>query len=124
MRKLKPIRIAADTEGAKLMEGSGNCRTICCPFHCWTYDLEGNLIFAPKLKDGENFDYADYGLVEIQCKEREGFVFINFDNTDDTKNIDDWLGDFSSLHAPWDFDNMLSYKRHEFTVNCNWKAIS
>jgi len=106
---------------AKLLEGKGNCKTICCPFHCWTYDLDGNLIFAPKLKDGETFDYADYGLIDIQCQQRQGFVFINF--SEDAESIDNWLGEFEKVHEPWKFDDMLSYKRHEFTVNCNWKAF-
>ena len=106
---------------AKLLEGKGNCRTISCPFHCWTYDLEGNLIFAPKLTDGETFNYADYGLIEIQCEQRAGFVFINF--ADEAEAIDICLGEFSAIHAPWKFDEMVSHKRHEFSVNCNWKAF-
>jgi len=106
---------------AKLLQGKGNCKTICCPFHCWTYDLEGKLIFAPKLKDGEFFDYADYGLITIQCQQRDGFVFINFNPQ--SESIDHNLGEFSTVHAPWKFDHMVSYKRHEFTVNCNWKAF-
>ncbi len=106
---------------AKLLQGKGNCRTIACPFHCWTYDLEGNLIFTPKLENGETFDYADYGLIDIQCELRDGFVFVNLHKN--SESIADWLGEFSKIHAPWKFDEMVSYKRHEFTVNCNWKAF-
>ncbi|MEH6446771.1 MAG: aromatic ring-hydroxylating dioxygenase subunit alpha, partial [Oceanospirillaceae bacterium] len=117
--------------GAKLLEGSGNCRTICCPFHCWTYDLEGNLVFAPKIKNDETFNYDEYGLIEIQSEARDGFVYINFTDSasdtsgsgSDSQSIDTWLGEFPSVHAPWKFKELVSYKRHEFTVNCNWKAF-
>ena len=107
--------------GAKLLEGTGNCRTICCPFHCWTYDLEGNLIFAPKIKNDEIFNYAEYGLIEIKSAEKSGFVYINFNQS--SESIDKWLGEFSTVHTAWKLDNLVSYKRHEFTVECNWKAF-
>ena len=120
-QKIKAYSNSCRHRSARLLEGKGNCRSICCPFHSWTYDLEGNLIFAPKLKDGEAFNYADYGLIDIQCEQRDGFVFINFNQ--DSASIDTWLGEFSDVHTPWKFDGMISYKRHEFTVNCNWKAF-
>ena len=107
--------------GAKLLEGSGNCRTICCPFHSWTYSLEGNLMFAPKIENDETFNYAEYGLIEIKSAKRDGFVYINFN--DQPEQIDRWLGEFSSIHAPWKFNELVSYKRHEFTVKCNWKGF-
>ncbi len=119
--KIKAYSNSCRHRGAKLLEGKGNCRTICCPFHCWTYDLEGHLIFAPKLNDGETFDYADYGLIEINSAEHDGIVFINFDKN--AAPIDSWLGEFSSVHAQWKFDELVTFKRHEFTVDCNWKSF-
>jgi len=107
--------------GAKLLEGSGNCKTIRCPLHRWTYALEGNLLLAPKIKNDESFDYKQYGLIEIQCAERDGFVYISFNES--VASIDTWLGEFPSVHAPWKFHELVSYKRHEFTVKCNWKAF-
>lgn len=120
-QKIKAYSNSCRHRGAKLLEGKGHCRTICCPFHSWTYDFDGNLIFAPKLKDSKTFDYADYGLVEINCAERDGFVFINFNQQ--AESIDDWLGEFSNVHEPWKFDELVSYKRHEFTIDCNWKSF-
>ncbi|MGB1311939.1 MAG: Rieske 2Fe-2S domain-containing protein, partial [Leucothrix sp.] len=111
--------------GARLMEaGDGRCKTFSCPFHRWTYQLNGQLLQAPKFpRTGyeQALNKAEYGLLELPIAEQSGFAFIAL--SDDVPPLAEWLGDFSELHAPWSFDRLRSYKRHEFTVNCNWKAF-
>ena len=107
--------------GARLLDGKGSCQVIRCPFHRWTYALDGRLLTAPKIKQSDNFDYKEYGLIPIQIQQRDGFAFISFNPQ--PVPIDEWLGDFSQLHTPWDFSSLITYKRHEFTVQCNWKAF-
>ena len=118
------LRAFANTcrhRGAKLLSGSGNCQVIRCPFHRWTYALDGRLLTAPKINNSDHFDYGEYGLKELKLAERFGFAFISL--SDDIKNIDDYLRDFDALHAPWSLNQLVSYKRHTFEVNCNWKAF-
>ena len=105
--------------GALLLEGDGNCRGIKCPFHGWAYKLDGRLAGTPRMEKTKNFDKSDYGLVAFAVKERDGFAFLNFDAG--RLDIDDWLGDFSELHAPWTLSDLVSTRRREFEVQCNWK---
>ena len=65
---------------ARLVDGDqGNCgRNIVCPYHAWTYQLDGRLSGVPYLDQYENFDRADHGLIPIECESFAGFVFIRF----------------------------------------------
>ena len=107
--------------GTKLLQGSGNCRAIKCPFHGWSYALDGRLTWAPAMERAEGFDQADYGLVPVRLGVSDGFAFVNLDGT--APELDDWLGDFSALHAPWRFAEMVTARRREFEVACNWKLF-
>ncbi len=107
--------------GTQLLEGEGNCRRITCPFHSWTYALDGRLIGAPKMARTRDFDEADYGLVPVRAATCDGFAFVCFDET--APGLDEWLGDFSELHRPWSLADLVSTRRREFEVACNWKVF-
>ena len=107
--------------GTQLLASEGTCRRIVCPFHSWTYALDGRLIGAPKMERTREFAKADYGLVAFRVATRDGFAFVCLDET--TPGLDDWLGDFSALHRPWSLADMVSTRRREFDVACNWKAF-
>lgn len=107
--------------GSLMLEGSGNAQAISCPFHRWTYGLDGNLRGAPDMPENGDFDKSAHGLVEFRAAERDGFAFICF--SDDTDGIDAWLGDFSDLHAPWSLGSLVLTRRLELEVNCNWKGF-
>lgn len=66
---------------ARLLDGEqGNCgRNIVCPYHAWTYQLDGRLSGVPYLEQYENFDRANHGLVPIESASFAGFVFIRFE---------------------------------------------
>jgi len=107
------MKIAAD--------GEGKCKTFMCPFHAWTYGLDGRLISCPRMEGVDEFSKDDYGLVPIRCEIRQGFVFLNMDGNG--PDIDTWLGDFATLHAPWSLEDLVTSERSEFDVHCNWKAV-
>ena len=107
--------------GTKLLAGSGRCRTVTCPFHGWVYGLDGGLVHAPDMERAEGFAPGDYGLLPLRLEERDGFAFVNLDGA--APPLDDWLGDFSGFHAPWRLGEMVSARRREFEVACNWKLF-
>jgi len=84
--------------GARLLDGRGSCPVVVCPFHGWSYNLDGRLKGAPHMKGAKGFATADYGLIELRLAQRDGFVYVAFDER--AGSIDDWLGDFTALHAP------------------------
>ncbi len=67
--------------GSALLEGSGNCRAIVCPYHSWTYSLDGILRAAPEMKETADFDLADAGLIPLRIDTWGGFLFLCFELT-------------------------------------------
>jgi phenylpropionate dioxygenase-like ring-hydroxylating dioxygenase large terminal subunit len=119
------LRAYANTcshRGAQLLEGDGSCKRIRCPFHFWTYALGGAMVAAPSMGRTVDFDSADHSLVEFQLAEHEGFAFVSFES--DCPSFDQWIGDFSKLHAPWPLASLVTGRRREFTVDCNWKSFA
>jgi phenylpropionate dioxygenase-like ring-hydroxylating dioxygenase large terminal subunit len=60
-------------------ETSGNCRTFRCPYHYWTYDLDGRLVGAPEMQRTPSFVRGDVRLGQPRVECWNGFVFVNFD---------------------------------------------
>jgi phenylpropionate dioxygenase-like ring-hydroxylating dioxygenase large terminal subunit len=104
------------------MVGDGNCSRMRCPFHFWTYGLDGRLLGAPSMQRTAGFDRADHGLHEFALVERHGFVFVSLEES--PPPIDGWLGDFGEVHEPWALADMVTTRRREFTVDCNWKGFA
>ena len=120
----KILRLYANTcrhRGSKLLDGEGQCQAISCPFHGWTYALDGSLKFAKTMSENPNFDFSDYSLIEYDLKEVQGFLFAFLGNQPTDLNTQ--LGDFSELHQPWSLNELITTRREVFEVQCNWKAF-
>ena len=64
--------------GTRLKEDTcGYAAAIQCPYHAWTYGLDGRLIGAPHMDDVPGFDKADYSLHRVNLGLWEGFIFVN-----------------------------------------------
>ncbi len=64
--------------GTRLIEDqNGRCAAIQCPYHAWTYGLDGRLIGGPHMDDVPGFDKADYPLYPVNLGVWEGFIFVN-----------------------------------------------
>ena len=107
---------------AQVMLGEGNCTRMRCRFHFWTYGLDGRLLAAPSMGRTDGFDKGEHALAEFALAEVAGFVFVSFET--DPPPIDAWLGDFLAVHEAWPVDSMVTARRREFTVDCNWKAFA
>jgi phenylpropionate dioxygenase-like ring-hydroxylating dioxygenase large terminal subunit len=54
---------------SKLLEGRGNVRSIVCPYHAWTYNLDGSLRGAPAMGLNESFCKDQIALPTVRCQE-------------------------------------------------------
>lgn len=118
------LRAFANTcrhRAARLMEGEGACRGIRCPFHSWAYRLDGSLVAAPQMDGVSGFDKAENGLIPYRVEERAGFAFLCL--SEDAPPLDTLLGDFEAVHAPWPLADLVTTRRREIEVACNWKAF-
>ncbi len=108
---------------ATQLKASGSCgfvNAITCPFHGWTYDLDGNLAELPHDWDFPHVDQAGSGLRRIRCEIWNGFVFVNFDPQ--AVPLEDYLE-----VLPDHFEQLPQHPR-EITLHiekhlpANWKA--
>lgn len=119
--ELKAFANSCRHRGSRIVSGSGNCRKLKCPFHWWTYDLDGRLKVYSRMEDAVDFNAAEYGLTEFAIALRDGFAWLSF--AESAPSIDDWLGDFGDLHQPWNLAQWRSTRVREFDVECNWKTF-
>ena len=120
--RLRAFANTCSHRSSQVMVGDGNCSRMRCPFHFWTYGLDGRLLGAPSMQRTAGFDRADHGLHEFNLAERHGFVFVSLEES--PPPIDRWLGDFGEVHDPWALSDMVTTRRREFTVDCNWKGFA
>lgn len=106
---------------ARLVDGSGQCAGLRCPFHSWFYALDGRLISAPRMEAAKGFDKSENGLIAYPCAERHGFAFVCL--SPDAPSLEAHLDGFAEIHAPWPLDSLVTVRRQELEVACNWKAF-
>ena len=95
--------------------------SIQCPYHGWTYNLEGRLIGAPQMEDVEGFRREDHPLAEVGCAVWDGHVFINLAAAPDPLIAQ--LGELPARFAPWRMGDLRRVHRVEYDVGANWKLI-
>lgn len=119
--ELKAFANTCRHRGSLILSGQGNCKKIKCPFHWWTYDLDGRLRVYPRMENAIDFNTEDYGLVEFALECRAGFAFVSF--ADEPPPVDEWLAGFDDYHRDWRLDEWQTTRVREFDVNCNWKTF-
>ena len=103
-------------------------RAFQCPYHAWTYDLDGKLIAAPNLTKMPDIDRTEYGLRRIAVREWLGYVWVclateppSFEESV-IKDVLDRLGDLESIDH-YDVANLGVGRRIVYDVQANWKLI-
>ena len=108
--------------GTRLCEEErGHAAAIQCPYHAWTYGLDGRLIGAPHMDEVRGFDRDEYSLYPVKVGVWEGFIFVNLSN--DAMALDEWLAPFAGKFSDWNLSQLRSAKRVEYEVKANWKLM-
>jgi Rieske 2Fe-2S family protein len=116
--------------GAQLCtEESGEVRrSFQCPYHAWTYDLDGKLIAAPNLTKMPDIDRVEYGLRTVHVREWLGYVWVcvakdapSFDESV-MGDVRTRLGDVESIDN-YDVQGLELGRRITYDVKANWKLI-
>lgn len=105
-----------------LVEGSGNKRLLVCPYHAWTYDLDGQLRGAPFMAETTGFCKENYKLPQIRCEEWLGWVYITLD--DERPSLASKLGELEAMIAPYQVENYVECFRETHVWDTNWKVLA
>jgi Rieske 2Fe-2S family protein len=95
--------------------------TIQCPYHAWTYALDGTLIGVPDQRQLEGFDRADYPLARAHVATWEGFVFVNL--ADDPEPFAEAWAPVLDRFARWNLAGLVVGRRIDYDVAANWKLL-
>jgi phenylpropionate dioxygenase-like ring-hydroxylating dioxygenase large terminal subunit len=77
--EIKAMSAVCQHRAMLVAEGAGNARAFLCPYHHWTYSLDGELIGAPAMEKTVGFEKKDFCLPTLQVELWQGFIFVNFD---------------------------------------------
>ena len=95
-----------------------------CPYHRWTYDLEGHLVATPNVRPEDGLDRSLYGLRAIHCDTWEGFIFVNL--AESPRSLLEQLaieGDAPLDYERYALGELRVAHRIEYEVAANWKII-
>ncbi len=102
-------------------EKTGRLSAIQCPYHAWTYGLDGGLIGAPHMDEADGFDKADYSLHAVKLAIWEGFIFVNLAKA--PKPPKEVFAPLAGKFSHWNLPTLRSARRIEYDVHANWKLI-
>ncbi|WP_168072137.1 aromatic ring-hydroxylating dioxygenase subunit alpha [Caulobacter sp. SSI4214] len=122
--EVKAFVNACQHKGSKLLE---DCEVhkrgrVTCPYHAWTYGIDGKLIGVARNEAFLNLDKDKRGLVELPAREWGGVIYVQLDgnpNPDWSQLSDQIAADFASLGIP----DAHVYGRKTFELKANWKVI-
>ena len=107
----------------KLIDGEGLTNRITCPYHAWTYDLDGKLVRAPHTEKLDKFELKDICLNEVQVEEFCGFVFVNLDKEATSLQAQSENLENEIKHWAPDIEKLTFGHRLEYDIKSNWKNV-
>ena len=102
--------------------GSVRGRRIVCPYHNWTYELDGTLVATPRQMETAGFDMKDYPLFDVAVDTWGGFLFVNLAGRE-AAPLSEALGDIPGQFTRYGFPDLRIGKRIILDVKANWKLL-
>lgn len=120
-RSATGIRVLSNVcrhRGSKLVDGTGSARRFSCPYHAWTYDLDGALVRAPLIEG----DLTDCRLPSFAVEEWMGWIFVNLDGT--APPLAGQLQDLDPFVRNYHPEEMRAFAPTHETWGVNWKGLA
>lgn len=108
---------------SQLVKKTGNCQTVVCPYHAWSYGLDGVLRKAPYMENTPTFDHGGYRLPEFRCEEWEGWVYVSLNP--DAPALSSHLAELNDVVVGrYRLGEYRETFREEHLWNTNWKVLA
>lgn len=106
-----------------LLEGSGTCPSrIVCPYHAWTYDLEGRLVGAAHMEGRDPaFNKENIHLPPVRTEVWQGWIYISLNP--DAPSVGSLLSELLPLVSPYQMENYIPVVRQDHLWDTNWKVL-
>jgi phenylpropionate dioxygenase-like ring-hydroxylating dioxygenase large terminal subunit len=99
----------------------GNGRFLICPYHFWSFDLDGRCKGAPEMQKAEGFNRKEVGLSSLRTEVWNGFIFVSFDP--DIPPVHEFYREMGEKLADWQLGNLEVVAELEWDCAFNWKVI-
>jgi phenylpropionate dioxygenase-like ring-hydroxylating dioxygenase large terminal subunit len=109
---------------AEARDGKSDCgqtRLFLCPYHAWTFELDGKLKACPEMQQAENFCRDDFFLKPFRSEIWNGFIFVNLDGS--ASPFADGLAEMAGDLAPFQLEKMQFVIAREWDCPFNWKVL-
>jgi len=106
----------------RLVEGRGNARRFTCPYHAWTYDLDGRLVAAAHMEKSACFDKAELALPAIRCEEYLGWIYVSLDPY--ALSVAETLADLTEQLRPYNMQAYQTIFTEDHVWDTNWKCLT
>ena len=109
--------------GSRLVDGASGCaKKLVCPYHAWTYDLDGALSGVPDAASYPGLDKARHGLAPVSLEVWRGFVFVRL--VDEGPSVREMMAPYEAMIAPYRFEELEALGRVTLRPRAvNWKNI-
>ena len=97
--------------------------TIICPYHSWTYALDGGLRFASGFKRSDGFERSAWGLAELPAAEWHGLIFVD-GSAGVAGPLAESLAELDAVIAPYEPERLVIAGRHRYDAASNWKILT
>jgi phenylpropionate dioxygenase-like ring-hydroxylating dioxygenase large terminal subunit len=107
--------------GVEIASGHGRAQQFVCPYHGWTYDLDGRLRGAGFMGDSVGFERQQLRLPELKVGEWGGWIFVTLNPQPEP--FDGYIEDFSGKFGYLEMEKLRVGLRIDATLKCNWKLM-
>jgi Rieske 2Fe-2S family protein len=102
--------------------GSAKRRNIVCPYHSWSYRLDGGLRNAPGFGDVDGFEPGEFGLTELRLVNWHGWLFA--DPSGEDAEFTDHVAGLEEVVGAYRPEDLVIVDRHSYELATNWKVIA
>jgi phenylpropionate dioxygenase-like ring-hydroxylating dioxygenase large terminal subunit len=106
---------------SRIESGRGHKKVFTCPYHAWTYNLDGRLHRAPNFVGVEDFDAANCSLSQVKTEVHNGLIFVNLDPQ--AQPLLSVFGEMFEKMEAFDIGSLVVARSVENVVACNWKVV-
>jgi phenylpropionate dioxygenase-like ring-hydroxylating dioxygenase large terminal subunit len=110
----------AESQGQ--LPGCGHTRLFLCPYHSWTFELDGGLKACPEMHRAANFQRTDWALKSFATEVWHGFVFVNLDGAAESP-VSHRLANVYGYLGKWKPEDMVVAVHREWDCPFNWKVL-
>ena len=123
--KLRAFLNACRHRGVRVADGpcGRGRRNFVCPYHSWTYDLDGSLRGLPHPQEFPDLDRAVHGLVALPVAEACGLVWV-VTSAGAGLDIRAWLGPMADDLRSFGYDRFVQHAERRFDVKHDWKLVA